>query len=322
VGRQDGCTLFMVLLGAFQSLLGRYAEMDDILIGSPIANRNRTEIEGLIGSFMNTLVLRGDLRGDPSFRELLRRVRQSALDAYTHQDLPFEKLVAELKPERNLSYSPLFQVMFILQNTPMPSRECGALKFSSYEIDAGSSKLDLTLNLEETENGCEGWIEYASDLFYRSTIVRMISEFKDLLAKIVANPGQKISELTGALAPPHSRERSAAAAVSVVVPAELTTVPVATIALSPSRRADLPTSAVEKEMARIWSDVLGVPEIGLEDNLFDLGGHSLLVTRIISRIRKSFDVEVPIHAFFETPTLGAIAKIVEKVRNTAAVGAS
>jgi natural product biosynthesis luciferase-like monooxygenase protein len=328
VGRQDGCTLFMVLLGAFQALLGRYAEAEEILIGSPIANRNRTEIEGLIGSFMNTLVLRGDLRGDPTFRELLRRVRRTALDAYTHQDLPFEKLVAELKPARNLSYSPLFQVMFILQNTPMPPRDCGALQFSSYDVDAGSSKLDLTLNLEETANGCEGWIEYSTDLFDRGTIVRMIADFKGLLERIAAGPGLKLSELLPRLTLTELPERlrtstsmttTGTASVSVSA-AELPTVQLSTVELAPSRRPDLRSTPAQKEMAKIWCDVLGVAEVGLDDNLFDLGGHSLLVTRIISRIRKSFDVEVPIHAFFETPTLGAIAEIVE--RSIASVGAS
>ena len=222
--------------------------------------------------------------------------------------------MAELQPARDLSYSPLFQVMFILQNTPMPPRECGSLRFSSYEVDAGSSKLDLTLNLEQTENGCEGWIEYASDLFDRATILRMIVDFKALLARIAADPEQKLSELTSPFAPSQNRAQSPAATV-VLVPAEIPSVRLAAVDLTPSRRADLPMTPAEKELARIWSEVLGAAEIRRNDNLFDLGGHSLLVTRIISRIRTSFDVEVPIHAFFETPTLGAIADSVERTGN-------
>src|SRR6478672_8158025 len=119
---------------------------------------------------MNTLVMRGDLSDDPTFTELLQRIRKTALDAYAHQDLPFEKLVAELQPARNLSYSPIFQVMFILQNTPMPIAQAGAIKFTQQDIDAGSSKMDLTLNLEETVDGCAGWLEYSTELFERSSI--------------------------------------------------------------------------------------------------------------------------------------------------------
>jgi non-ribosomal peptide synthetase component F len=299
----------MTLLAAFQTLLGRLAETEDVLVGSPIANRNRTEIEGLIGSFVNTLVLRGDLKGDPAFTDLIRRVRAVALDAYTHQDLPFEKIVAELQPARDLSYSPLFQVMFILQNTPMPVFQRGKLKFTNYDVDAGSSKLDLTLNLEETPEGCKGWLEYATDIFDRSTIQDLLARFENLLRAIVANPSMRLSELTSFLGESKQAPRMASSPTKI---AETQTVSIPSARLSPPRRTEIPTTSVEKEIARIWTDVLGVPDVRLTDNLFDLGGHSLLVTRIISRVRKALDVEVPIHAFFETPTLGAIAQIVEE----------
>jgi natural product biosynthesis luciferase-like monooxygenase protein len=299
VGRKESCTLFMVLLAGFQTLLARRSGCEDIVIGSPIANRNRSEVEPLIGSFMNTLALRGDLSGDPAFAQLLKRVRKMCLDAYAHQDMPFEKLVAELQPARNLSYSPIFQVMFILQNTPTALTKAGPLRFAHQDIDSGSSKLDLTLNLEETADGCIGWLEYSTDLFDRSTISRMISQFQSLLKSIAANSGSRLSEFpleTGANeAPLH---RFAIKSNSNTSSRNVT-------------RPETPKSPIEIQLAAIWSEVLAVPQVFANDNLFDLGGHSLLITRIMSRIRKTFQIDVPIHAFFETPTIGAIAALIE-----------
>ena len=136
LSRQEGVTLFMMLLTAFQTLLHRYTGQTDIVVGSPVAGRMLTEIEGLIGCFVNTLVLRTDLSGNPTFRELLARVREVALGAYAHQDLPFEKLVEELQPERSLSYEPLFQVMFILQNMPQSALSFLGLTLSPLRVDA------------------------------------------------------------------------------------------------------------------------------------------------------------------------------------------
>ena len=149
LSRRHGSTLFMTLLAAFDLLLCRYAGQEQVLVGSPIANRNRSETEGLIGFFVNTLVLRGDVRGNPSFRELLRRVRETALGAYAHQDLPFEKLVEELQPERDMSRSPLFQVMFVLQNAPGEALELEGLSLSGVESAGETAKFELMLALAE-----------------------------------------------------------------------------------------------------------------------------------------------------------------------------
>ena len=146
LSRREGATLFMTLLAGFQTLLHRYTGGDDILVGSPIAGRNRMEIEPLIGIFVNTLVLRGDLSGNPSFRTFLGRTREAALGAYAHQDLPFERLVEELHPERDLSRSPFFQVMFVLQNAPREAAALAGLEVTPMPIDSGTSKFDLTLS--------------------------------------------------------------------------------------------------------------------------------------------------------------------------------
>ena len=195
LSRREGVTLFMTLLAAFVTLLYRYSGQEDIVVGSPIAGRTRVEIEGLIGFFVNTLVLRTDLSGNPTFLELLGRVRETALATNAHQDLPFEKLVEELQPERDLSMSPLFQVMFILQNAPGEALELPGLTLSPLEMDNETAKFDLTLSMIEGEGGLRGSIEYNTDLFEEATIERMLGHYETLLEGIVADPEQRLSEL-------------------------------------------------------------------------------------------------------------------------------
>ena len=183
------------LLAAFQTLLHRYTGQDDIVVGSPIANRNRIEIEGLIGFFVNTLVLRTDHSGNPAFREVLRRVRETALEAYAHQDLPFEKLVEELRPDRDLSRSPLFQAMFVFQNAPVGELNCKGLNVSPMRMAGETTKFDLTLSVNEGAPGLRAGLQYRTDLFDDATITRFLGHFKMLLEGIVANPEQRISDL-------------------------------------------------------------------------------------------------------------------------------
>jgi aspartate racemase len=198
LSRREGVTLFMTLLAAFQTLLHRYTGQDDVVVGSPIAGRTQAETEGLIGLFANTLVMCGDLSGDPTFRELLGRVQEVALAAHAHQDLPFEKLVEELKPERDTSRSPLFQVAFVLQNpprSPRQARKLAGLKLTQLEVGSETAKFDLTLSMIEGPAGLKGWVEYNTDLFDSSTIDRMLGHFRMLLKGVVANREQRLSEL-------------------------------------------------------------------------------------------------------------------------------
>jgi amino acid adenylation domain-containing protein/non-ribosomal peptide synthase protein (TIGR01720 family) len=195
LSQQTGTTLFMTLLTAFKILLYRYSQQDDIIIGTAIANRNLPQIEKLIGFFVNTLVLRTDVSGNPSFLDLLARVKETTLDAYTHQDLPFEKLVEEIQPERNLSHSPLFQVWFSLNNSPMPALEIGELTLAISEADSETAQFDLSLNMVEREEELIGIFEYSSDLFNTDTINRIAEHFQTLLAGIIANPKQQIALL-------------------------------------------------------------------------------------------------------------------------------
>ena len=195
LSRQEGTTLFVILMAAFNTLLHRYTTQEDIIVGFPIANRNYAEIQNAIGFFVNTLPLRADLSGNPTFREVLLRVRTVCIAAHAHQDLPFEKLVEELHQERDLSHNPLFQVMFVFQNVLDPVLKFRGVKSAPVGINTGTSKFDLTLSLGEREQTLVGFFEYSTDLFERSTIERMIGHFQTLLEGIIADPDQPISTL-------------------------------------------------------------------------------------------------------------------------------
>ena len=199
LGRTQGATLYMVLLAAFQVLLSRWSGQKDILVGSPIAGRTHRETEALIGFFVNTLVLRTDLSANPTFEQLLDQVKRTTLDAYAHQDLPFEKLVETLQPVRDLSRQPVFQVNFTFQNLPQQA-EGSALHFRDIQLSGIGServtaKFDLTLFLEETAAGPRGAFEYATDLFERETIERLVGSFETLLRGIVERGEERVSSL-------------------------------------------------------------------------------------------------------------------------------
>ena len=195
LSRRRGMTLFMVLLAGFEALLARYSGQSDVAAGTPIAGRNRLETEGLIGFFVNTLVLRADLSEAPSFLELSRRVREACLGAYAHQDVPFESLVEQLQPERSLSRTPLFQVMFALQDSLPPCRELGGVAFEAAELDSATAKFDLEMLLSEAGEAFEGRLEYAVELFERPTMERFSSHWTTLLASALANPERNVWEL-------------------------------------------------------------------------------------------------------------------------------
>ena len=196
LSQTEGVTLFMTMLAALQTLMSRYSGQDDIVVGSPIAGRNTTEVEHLIGFFVNTLALRTDLSGNPTFRDLLSRVKQSTLDAYAHQDIPFEKLVEELQPERSLSYQPIFQVLFALQNAPQRSLELAGLHLQRLPLHQGTSTFDMSWFATSVAAGMELRVEYNTDLFDAATIQRAMQHFETLLHGIIAHPEQHIAEIS------------------------------------------------------------------------------------------------------------------------------
>ena len=201
LAQAEGCTLFMLLLAAFDVLLARYAGTEDVVVGTPVAGRPRTELEGLIGFFVNTLVLRTELRGNPRFRELLQRVKHSTLDAWMHADVPFEQLVEVLKPPRSTGRSPLFQVLFNLHNEPAGRLELSGVEATPLAIDRGTAKFDLSVSLGETAAGLALSFEYSSDLFNATSIQRMQDDYATLLAAVVATPDAPLASLCVAARP-------------------------------------------------------------------------------------------------------------------------
>ncbi|HEX7239088.1 MAG TPA: condensation domain-containing protein, partial [Longimicrobiaceae bacterium] len=195
LARREGATPFMALLAAWQALLGRYAGQDDVVVGSPIAGRNRLETEGLIGFFVNTLALRTDLGGGPSFRELLGRVGETTLGAYARQDLPFDRLVEELAPERSLTHTPLFQAMFSLQTAGGGELRLEKVRAEPLELDAEAAKFDLTLVLTEAPEGLEGVLLYRAALWDAAAALRMLDHFRVLLEAAAADPARPVDEL-------------------------------------------------------------------------------------------------------------------------------
>jgi amino acid adenylation domain-containing protein len=195
LSRKEGVTTFMLMLGAFKALLHSYSGATDIVVGTDVANRNHIETEGLIGFFANQLVLRTDLSGDPSFSEILARVREVALGAYAHQDLPFDKVVEALKPERDLSRNPLFQVMFGFRNAPMSSLSLPDLSLIAFPLEDGTAVFDLSFYLTDTPQGLAGLLRFNTDIFDTATITRMWQRYETLLSYVADDPTRKLSEL-------------------------------------------------------------------------------------------------------------------------------
>ncbi len=299
LGRESGATLFMVLLAGFQAFLSRLSGAMDFAVGSPFANRDHRDLEGVVGPLLNTLVLRADLAGDPAFRELLGRVREATVAAHGRADLPFDLLVERLRPGRSLGSNPLFEVIFALQRPPGGLR-AGGVTMEPRPVSTGTAKADLTLFALERETGIEFELEYAADRWDHATAARLLEGLVALLAAVGADPGLRLSELPALDGP----ERRA-------VP----------LGVGPAMHpiAEGPRTPLEELLAGIWEDVLGIERPGLHDDFFELGGQSLLAARVVSRLRNVLGVDLPLRALFEDRTLAGLAARVEAERNAGGV---
>ncbi|MBZ6475814.1 amino acid adenylation domain-containing protein [Streptomyces griseocarneus] len=295
LARSNGCTLFMVLQAGLAVLLSRLGAGTDIPIGTPVAGREDEALDDLVGFFVNTLVLRTDVSGDPGFVELLSRVREADLAAYEHQDVPFERVVEALNPDRAPARHPLFQVMLQLHNTPADSLELPGLTTGPQPVPFGVAKFDLTLDMAErygadgTPDGLHGELTYATDLFTAETAQHVAAALEALFGTVTADPDRPFSALAGLPAPRRAVRRTAEEA--------------------PTAPTGEPTAggATEQALCALFAEVLEVDSVAPDDNFFALGGHSLQVTRLISRVRAELGLELRIRQVFQHPTPAGVA---------------
>jgi len=294
LARREGATPFMALFAGFAALLSAWSGQADLAVGSPVAGRDRTETQNLIGFFVNSLVLRLDLSADPDFRSLVRSARQVVLDAYAHQELPFEKLVDALQPRRDLSRTPLFQAVLVLQDVPPPAMELGGLTLQAQPLTTGTAKFDLTLNLREEAGGFVGGLEFATDLFDRAMALRLVDRLRSLLESAVANPELPLSRLS-----PFSLDERRQPFVTAEPE----------VAANQDAPAYLPPrDDLERTLAGVWCEVLDLKQVGVRDSFFEIGGNSLAAVRLHSRLCKVLGREIPIVTLFRHPTIESLAR--------------
>lgn len=324
--RNHGVTLFMTLLAGFKVLLSRCTGQEDIAVGTVVANRSQRDFEAIVGLFANTIVLRTRLAGAASFDEILGRVRETALAAYAHQELPFHQVVEAVHPERSLGHNPLFQVLFVLQNglelplalpnteltkfRNIPASTDSTAQFPPPQVTTGTAKLDLTLVLTEANGGLSGAFEYRRDLFSEAAIRSMITDYQMLIERIVVDSRLLLKSLPLMDRPFAERPNP---------PNEAVEPPAVGSSLSGKRVERTakyvgPRTPTESAVASIWSEVLGIDPIGVDESFFGLGGHSLLATSLMSRVREFFRMELPLRSLFEEPTIAGMAIVVTRAQ--------
>lgn len=293
LSRREGVTLFVTLLAAFKVLLYRYTQQEDLFVCSPIANRNRKEIHGIIGYFVNLLILRTDLSGNPSFRELLGRVRKVVSGGYAHQDVPVQQLLSSL----NLLQAPLSQVMFALQNTAVHSLELSGLSVSTIDVDGGTADFDLYLYLIEEAGTLSAVLKYNTDLFDEPTISQLLKHYRTVLENITAHPEEPIASLLPLskaeqqhLLAKRSQQRSSKQEGVYIAPRD----------------------PLELQLVQIWTHVLGIPGISVKDNFFELGGESLLAMNLFVQIEKILGKTLPLNTLLQAPTVELLAGLLSQ----------
>lgn len=300
LSRAQDATLFMTSLAAFNVMLARYSGETDMVVGTPIAGRTRVETEPLIGMFVNTLAMRVKVPSQQTVRELISGVREMSLGAYANQDVPFETLVNELQCDRSSGHHPIFQVMFALQNGRTPVPQLGDLNVQALELHSDTAKFDLSLGVIDCGEELMLAITYSTDLFEAESARLMLADFQLLLESFTENSGQRLCDLPALTWTPKQSAQSPA-------PTQASNLPAVYVA---------PRTPIEEKLVSIWSEVLQIERIGIEDNFFMLGGHSLMATQLIGRIRNAFGVELPLRRLFQTPTISGLASAIYESQTT------
>jgi amino acid adenylation domain-containing protein len=290
LSRAHDATLFMTLLAAFDVMLARHSGDEDIVVGTPVAGRSRVEAEPLIGMFVNTLPLRAKVSPEQTVSDLISSVREASLAAYANQDVPFETLVSELQSDRSSGHDPIFQVMFGLQSVRTPVPKLGKLNVQALELLSDTAKFDLSLDVIDGGEDLSLVLTYRTDLFAAESARLMLADFQLLLEAFAENSEQQLCDLPALTWIP---KQSAAQR-----PAAMSTRPTQYVA---------PRTPIEEKLVSIWTEVLSIERIGVEDNFFMLGGHSLMATQLIGRIRTAFGYELPLRRLFQTPTIAGLA---------------
>jgi thioesterase domain-containing protein/acyl carrier protein/NRPS condensation-like uncharacterized protein len=298
LSRQEGTTLFATLLAAFKVLLYRYTEQEDFFVCSPIANRSRKETKGLIGYFVNLLILRTKLNGNPNFREFLSQVRQVVSGGYAHQDLPVQEILNAL----NLLKTPLSKVMFALQNTSIHRLELPGLDVKTFNLDSGTADFDLYLYLIQEGDTFAAIFKYNADLFEESTIAQMQEYYLRILENIVINPEQSILDLLPLNETEQQEIQEKRANKSRFTQTNISS---ETVYIAPRNSTEL-------KLAQLWSQVLGIESIGIRDNFFDLGGQSLMAMSLFTQIEQTFGKTLPLGTLVKAPTIEQLAQVISE----------
>jgi thioesterase domain-containing protein len=301
-------TPFMLLLAAFKILLYRASAQADLLVGVPVAGRNPIETEGLVGFFVNTLVLRTDLFGNRPFSDLVAQVRETTVSAFANADVPFENVVEVLQPERNLSYNPIFQVMFSVIRSAVQSQNFGNMIAFPYVVSPRTSIFDLSMTVIEGLDG-QWWAEldYNTDLFGSQDIAAILSSYTNLLQAIVDSPDSRILDFPLADGMPAvTAQQSARSIRSARQPAD------AVSASTRPRRSEEPLDREEELLVGIWKKLLRLHDVGIDDNFFDVGGHSLLAAQLIAQVRSTTARQIGVSAIFRAPTIRTFAQLLRE----------
>jgi thioesterase domain-containing protein/acyl carrier protein/NRPS condensation-like uncharacterized protein len=311
ISYQSGATLFATLLTAFKILLYAYTEQEDLFVCSPIANRNRPELKQLMGYFVNLLILRTNLSGNPSFKELLSKVSKTVSGAYAHQDFPLQQLVQDL----GLGQTSLSQVMFVLQNNAQTAPSLSGLTVEALEVDNGTADFNLSLSVTECQGELIGIWKYNTDLFAAESIAMMARHWQIILEQIITDPTQAIDSLL--VLNKRNRQQLRAKRANKLSASDREAYLKGNRSQSqPQRSISQPRNALELRLTQLWSEILGNKQIQIQDNFFEVGGSSLLAFRLLREIENSFSKKLPLSALLEAPTIEKLAKLIGKEGDT------